>query len=204
MIGTVYIEWIKRHFPDAELVPLSSMITESISVDTVLPIYANTDCQILKIDKMTSLVVDESKSVFFDRMTNFRCANTCAILHHHDVVYDRNDPSISIVFTTNSKWTTYSDGGTMILRANGKEEAYFLAWYISLEEVALEIQNKHSSAELGIEALLVPSAPYLRSGNFIKTLENIANTESIISGNAKKMLLHTRQIREDIIYDFLK
>ncbi len=202
MKQTGYIEWIERSFPECEVRIMSDLLIESIAVVQLFVVPGDERCQVVRTDSVRSPVVHSDQEAFFDQYDNFGCSPAKAELRDGDVFYEMNDPTTAAIFVDKSPdIQTYAQDGIMILRLKDKANAQFLVWYLSLEQVTLEIINSHSNSEWAIETLEVPVADYFNNDTFLNLLEETADAENRIARNAGDMLDRLRTMRERVVYE---
>jgi hypothetical protein len=202
MKNTGYIDWLIDSFPKCEIIELSDMITESISVMQLFISPREGRCQIAKANDNCIPIICSDQDLFFDSYDNFECGPQEARLTDGDIFYEIGDPSTAAIFIDNSpEVKTYAQDGIMILRLKDKSKAQFLVWYLTLEHVSLEITNNHSSEGCNIGKLKVPMAEYLNDDLFVKLLKDTANEENRIIRNAEHMLERLRAIRESVAHE---
>lgn len=194
-----YTEWLNNNFTNYKILPLGEVISMSSAVDNLRMISADTQCRILDMKKVNSPIVNSKDYMFFELIEGFSCSSSKAIIEDGDVIYDMIDPSVVTIFHDDCNVQTFAPEGSMILRPKCKCTSQFLAWFIGLEEVYLEIMSSFYLKEWSIEVLPIPYSDNFKNKTFQKLLGDTSSAENRIARNSAVMIARLKRIREDVV-----
>jgi hypothetical protein len=197
-MGDQFAARILDMFGAAKTIAMSSFICSIGIVGELRMRACDKESYIIPVAATEYPIINGHSSGKTERMTGFCPEQSSPSVHSHTVLFNPCDMSHVSIYIDDTNGNTFLDSGVGYITAEDRNVAFFIAWYLGIDEVSNYIQACTGSPIATIMNLPVPDG-IVDNKNLIGTIENILNAQYRIVDNSSDIVSRLEEMKMAIV-----
>jgi len=192
-----FFKWIEYAFRPQSIVPLKDLVN-NIFIAKELPVESSYKAMGIVTHGAIKLPLVLSSSHDIEVLDDFIPSGHTSPLKNNSVLFNPDDLSLISIFILDSKLECYPDAGIGVIEAKDANKAFFIAWYLSIQDVAEFLSAQDIDPIVALYSLGTPGN--VRTDDTLrKNLYSMFEAETRIMSNAKDMIKRLDTMKEELI-----